>query len=188
RKISRNRTELKTMSQSLASEGSNPAGQERSASSIGQRGDATAEPAPSSALRPVVLAVVATAEVLLQPDVQADEEIAAAHLLELQLGPAGPPVAPGDRDHRPAEAPHDRLERQLHRQVEVGRDQRPAAVDDLLAIGLERVGRVVQPDGEQRLDEEVRHAVEEPLDPGIVDHPAALLEPAAEHAIVSLAQ
>src|SRR5213593_3281466 len=80
RKISRNRTELKTMSPRLASEESNPARQGRFASSPGHRGDGSSEPAPSSAFLPLVLAVVATAEVLLQPDVQADEEIAAPHL------------------------------------------------------------------------------------------------------------
>src|SRR5262245_18859937 len=76
-----------------------------------------------------LLAVVALAEILLEPDVHADEEVAAAHLLDLELRFTSLAVAPGGGDHCPAVAPHDRLEGDLHRQVEVRGDQRAAPID-----------------------------------------------------------
>ena len=113
-------------------------------------------------------AVVAAAEVFLQPDVHADEEIAAPHFLDLQLGHAVLPVAPGDRDHGPGVAPDDGLERQLDRQVEMGRHEGAAALDHAPAVGLEGVRRVVQADVEHHPDEEVRQAVHEELQARVV--------------------
>ena len=45
--------------------------------------------------------IVAAAEILFEPDVGDDKEVAAAHFLDLQLGLTHPPVSPGDRYHRP---------------------------------------------------------------------------------------
>src|ERR1700677_4443054 len=91
---------------------------------------------------------VAAAEILLQPDIHADEEIAAPHLLYLELGDAVLAVLPGDGDDGPRVSPHDRLEGKLHREVEMRRDERPAAVDHAHPVGLERVRRVVELDVE----------------------------------------
>ena len=97
-------------------------------------------------LKSVLLFEVSAAEVFFQPDVAADEEVAAAHFLDLQLGDAGAAIAPGDRHDRPGVAAHDGLERQLDREVEVRRNQGTATVDHRRAIGLEGIGRVVERD------------------------------------------
>ena len=94
--------------------------------------------------------VVALGEMFLQPDVQHDEQIAAPHLLQLQLRHAFGPVEPADRDGAERVAADDRLERQFHRQVEVIREDRPQAVDDLAPVALERVRRVVERNAEQQ--------------------------------------
>src|SRR4051812_42683149 len=67
------------------------------------------------------LTVIATAEVGLQPYVQHDEEVAAAHLAHRQLALARHAVAPGDRDHGETVAAHDCLQRDLDREVEMVR-------------------------------------------------------------------
>ena len=93
----------------------------------------------------VLTAIIAAAEILLQPDVQADEQIPAAHFLDLQLRDAGPAVAPGDRHHRPGVAAHDGLERQLDGEIEMRRQmsgRQPSIT--VAAVGLEGVGRVVE--------------------------------------------
>ncbi len=59
---------------------------------------------------------------------------------------AGLAVAPGRRDNRPTEPANDGLEGQFDGEIKMRRDERPAAVDGRLAIGLEGVGRVVEPD------------------------------------------
>jgi hypothetical protein len=45
-------------------------------------------------------AVIAPAEVFFQPDIGADEEVAAAHLFDLQLGDPEFAVVPADRGNR----------------------------------------------------------------------------------------
>jgi hypothetical protein len=70
--------------------------------------------------------VISRTEVLLQPDIKADEQIAAPHLFDFQLGRAGASVAPGDGERGPTKTAHDRLERYLHRDVKMRRNQRPA--------------------------------------------------------------
>jgi hypothetical protein len=47
------------------------------------------------------LDVVSTAKILFQPNVKTDKQITAAHFLYFELGLAGVPVAPGDRNNRP---------------------------------------------------------------------------------------
>ena len=63
--------------------------------------------------------VVAAAEGFLEPDVEDDEKIAAAHLLDLELGDARFSVGPGDWDDRVVVAASDRLEWHLDGEVEV---------------------------------------------------------------------
>ena len=67
----------------------------------------------------------------------------------MSFGPTGPPVAPRDGNHGPRVTAHDSLERDLHPQIEVRRDQRPAAVDYCPPVGLERVGRIIKLDAKQ---------------------------------------
>jgi len=53
--------------------------------------------------------IVAAAEIFLQPEIQADEHIAATHFPELKLRDARPAISPGNRDDRPGVASDDRL-------------------------------------------------------------------------------
>jgi hypothetical protein len=80
---------------------------------------------------------------LLEERQQDDEEVAAAHLVERKLRLAGRAVRPRDRHDRERMAAYDRLQGQLDGQVEVRRHERLHGLDDLTAVGLERVGRVV---------------------------------------------
>ena len=56
------------------------------------------------------------------------------------------------------------------------------------AVGLEGVGGVVEPDAEQEPEEEIGQPVDDQLDPGIINDPAALDEAAAEDAVPALVQ
>src|SRR4051812_19182179 len=95
--------------------------------------------------------VISTAEILLQPNVKADKQIAAAHFLDLQFRSAAAPVPPGNRNRRPTVAAHNRLQRNLDREVEMRGDQRLAPVDYFPPIRLESVSRVVELDPEEEL-------------------------------------
>ena len=132
--------------------------------------------------------VIALAEVLLQPDVEANEEVAAAHFFYFQLWRAGAPVAPGDGERGPAKAADDGLERYLHRDVEMRGDERPAALDHFPAIGLKGVRRVVEFDAEKNFEEKVGQSIQEQFDLWIIDHASAFDEPAAKNAVVALVQ
>src|SRR5664279_4826063 len=101
-----------------------------------------------------LFSVVAPAKVLLEPHVKADEQIAAAHLLDLELGLTGLAIVPGDRQDGPTETAHNSLQGQFHCQVEVRGDQRPASLNNFPAIGFEGVGGVVEPDRKEGPDEE----------------------------------
>src|SRR2546430_12011142 len=52
---------------------------------------------PSAPSLPLVAPVVAAAQVVLEEDVEDDEQVAAAHLLDRELRRAGAPGSPGDR-------------------------------------------------------------------------------------------
>src|ERR1019366_8057512 len=136
-----------------------------------------------SATRNSSFPIIAAAEIFFQPDIGADEKIPAAHFADLELWHAMLPVLPGNRHDGPRIAANDGLERELDRQVEVGRQKRPAALDDGAAIGLEGIGRVVERDGEADAHEKIRTAIDEEFDPRVIDDLAALDEPAAEDAL-----
>src|SRR3954447_12879652 len=77
---------------------------------LGRTELAQAGPEPrTSHGRPVRSAVVATAEVVLEEDVQDDEQVAAAHLGQAQLGLAVGPIGPRDRQDRGGKAANDGL-------------------------------------------------------------------------------
>ena len=48
-----------------------------------------------------LLLVIAAAEILFQPDIQADEEVAAAHFLDGKFRISHAPVPPGNGNYRP---------------------------------------------------------------------------------------
>src|SRR3954468_23503064 len=123
--------------------------------------------------RPVRSAVVATAEVVLEEDVQDDEQVAAAHLGQAQLGLAVGPIGPRDRQDRVGMAANDGLERQLDGQVEVVGEQRLDVLDHFAPVGLERVGRVVVAVPEEHADAGVDDPVDDELEPRVVHDLAA---------------
>ena len=114
--------------------------------------------------------VISLAEVLLQPDVKADEKIAAAHFFNFQLGRAGAPVAPGDGERGPAKPADDGLERYLHRDVEMRGDERPATLDHFPAISLKGIRGVVEFDAEKNFEEKIRQPIQEQFDLWVIDH------------------
>src|SRR5579872_225091 len=92
------------------------------------RVNAAAETRRDRHSRRLALPKVAATEIFLEPDVEHDEHVAGAHFLDLQLGDAGLPVAPRNRNRRPRIAAHDGLERQFDGQVEMRREERAKSV------------------------------------------------------------
>ena len=45
-----------------------------------------------------ILFIIPSGKILFHPNIEADEEVAAAHFLDLEFGAAGAAVAPGDGD------------------------------------------------------------------------------------------
>jgi len=83
-----------------------------------------------------LLIEVAPAEVFLQPAIESDEQVAAPHFLDFQLGFASPAVAPGDGRDGPGVAANNRLERQFDGDVEMRRKERTAAFDNGAPVAL----------------------------------------------------
>jgi len=133
-----------------------------------------------------VLCVVASAEELFQPDVQANKQIAAPHFLYFEFGFACSSVAPGNRNDRPGVTANDRFEGNFHREIEMGRNEGAAPVDHRFSVRFESVGRIVQTDVEKELQEFVSQAVQEKLCPRIIDCPAPFNESASENAVPTI--
>ena len=129
--------------------------------------------------------VVPTREIFFQPDIEADEEVATAHFLDLELGGAGAAVAPSDGDGGKTEPTDDGFEREFDRDVEMRGEDGADAVDDRAAVGFEGVRGVVEAVAKEDADEEVCGAVERELEGRIVDHSAVLQEATAEDAVVA---
>jgi hypothetical protein len=99
------------------------------------------------------------------------------YLLPISLMPSfDRPAARPPHEIAEAVAANDRLQRHLDGEVEVIRQQGLNRVDDLAAVGLEGVGRVVVVVPEDRPDEPVREPVDRQLQPGVVVHPGAANE------------
>ena len=88
--------------------------------------------------------VIPAREIFVQPDLETDEQRAAAHLLDLQLRLTSAAVAPGDGDHSEGKSSDDGFERELHCDVEVRREDRAYAIDHGSAVGFEGIGCVVE--------------------------------------------
>src|SRR6202022_468777 len=86
-------------------------------------------------------AVISSTEVLFKPHVCNDEKIAATHFLNLELWRAGSPIAPCYRNNRPGIAPHNRLQWQLHGEIEMRGKKRGTPAHRLPAKALKAVGR-----------------------------------------------
>ena len=107
------------------------------------------------------LAVVAAGEVFFEPDIKADEKISTAHFPDCQLSDTMPSVAPCNGYDGPAIPSHDGLERQLDRNIEVRRKNRPHTVNDRLPISLECVCCVVQTMTEKKANKSICEAVQD---------------------------
>jgi hypothetical protein len=136
----------------------------------------------------VSLPIVPARKVFLQPDIKDDEEVAAAHFFDFELGQAGAAVAPGDGDDGEAVAADDGFQGEFDGDVEVRRQDRLDAVDDFFAVGFEGVGRVVESVAEEEAHKGVGQPVHEELDRRIVDGAASLHEAAAEDAVVAFVE
>ncbi len=130
--------------------------------------------------------VVSFAQVLFQPDVKADEKVAAAQFSYFQLSGTSAPVTPGNWERGPTEPAHDRLEWYFHRDVEMRCDQWPASFDHFPAIAFKGVGRIVEFHVEQNFKEDICEPIQNQLDLRIVDCAPAFDEPAPKNAIVTL--
>ena len=64
--------------------------------------------------------IISPRKIFLQPDIEADKKVATTHFLNLQLRYTMSPVSPGDGYCRVGAATDDRLERQLHSDIEMG--------------------------------------------------------------------
>ena len=132
--------------------------------------------------------IIPAREILLQPDIEADEQIAAAHFLDLEFRLTGAAVAPGDGDDGEGKSSDNGFERKLDRDVEVRREDRAYAIDHSFAVGFEGIGRVVEAVIEEGPHKRICQAVYKEFDRWIVDDPAALHEAAAEDTIIALVQ
>ncbi len=86
-------------------------------------------------------AIISTREIFFQPDIEADEEIA-AHFFDLEFRFTGAAVAPGDGDDGEGNTSHDGFEGKLDLDVEVRQENGADAIDHRFAVGLEGVGCV----------------------------------------------
>lgn len=105
------------------------------------------------------LHVVATTKKSFQPDIETDEKISAAHLVDFELGFAGFAVTPGHRDRCPGVTADDRFEGNFYRQIEMGRNQWSATIDGSFPISFKRVRCVVEFNIKDQLQKPVREAV-----------------------------
>lgn len=134
------------------------------------------------------LPVVAAGEVFFHPDVEDDEEVAAAHFFDFEFGDAVAAVAPGDGDDRKIVAADDGFEGEFDGDVEVRGEDGADAVDDFFAVGFEGVGGVVKAVAEEESHEGVGQAVHEKFDRRVIDGAAAFHEAAAEDAVVAFVE
>ena len=88
--------------------------------------------------------VISSREIFFQPDMEADELIAVAHFLDLELCLTGAAVAPGNRDNGEGKSLGDGFEKKLDCDVEVRRQNRAYAIDHSFAVGLEGIRRIVE--------------------------------------------
>src|SRR5207302_797089 len=83
---------------------------------------------------------------------------------------------------------HDRLQWQLDREIEVGREKRTTAVEGGLAVGFKCIGCVVERYLEQNADEEIREPIDNQFEPWVADNAATFYETAAKHTVPAVVQ
>ena len=127
--------------------------------------------------------VIASAEVFFEPNVKTDEEITTAHLFNLQFCDTGPAVAPRYRNDSPGKPTHDRFERQFDSDIEMGRNERPAAIDHFATVGFKGIGEVGERNMKSKPDEPIRQAVEQEFVKRVIDDSASAHEAGPEHRV-----
>ncbi len=138
-----------------------------------------------SVIRRLAPFVIPAAEMLFQPNIEANEQVTTAHLLDLELRFAGAAITPRYGYARPFVASNNRFQGYLDRQVEMGRDQRPAPIDRRSPVGFESIGNVVVFDSKQNSQKGVGETVQEKFQPRIIDDSAPFHKAASEHAVVT---
>lgn len=134
------------------------------------------------------LLIISPAEIPLQPDIEADEEIATPHLLNPELSDPVAAVAPSDGDRGEGVAAYDGLQGKLNGKIEMRGEEGAAPLNDLPAVGLEGIGGVIETMLKEDADEGIGHAVEDILHGWVVNSPPATHKSAAEDAVVPLVQ
>ena len=129
--------------------------------------------------------VIAARKNLLKPEIQDDEQVPAAHLLQLQLGETSLAVGPTHRDYVVGVAADNRFERHLDREIEMRRDQRLNSLNHFATVTLKCIGDVVIAESEDHADEIVDDAIEEQFVLRIVDDLAASHKTGSEYTFKS---
>lgn len=132
--------------------------------------------------------IVATGKVFFQPDIEANEEVAATHFFDLELGHTCAAITPSDRYGGEAEAPDNGFQWEFDRDVEMRGEDRADAIDDFPAIGLEGVRCIIQAVAEEEPDEKICRSVQGELKGWVVDHTAVLDETAPKDALVAFVE
>jgi hypothetical protein len=96
---------------------------------------------------------------LFEKAIEYDEKITRSDFLDLELRRTLLAIDPGIRDDRVPVTAHDRLERELDRQVELLGEQRLDAGDYSPPVHFERIRNVIAGNAKQQLDELVAQSV-----------------------------
>src|SRR5262245_21625760 len=99
--------------------------------------------------------IIATSKMFFQPEIQDNKQIPTAHLLDFQFGNAGSSVCPADRHDREGIAPYNSLQRHLHGEIKMGRNERLHTLDHFPTIHLKGIGEIVERDTKKHFDEPV---------------------------------
>ena len=132
--------------------------------------------------------IVTSAEIFLEPEVENDKEVAASHFPDLQFRNSVAAVSPSDGNNRKGVTADDSFEGEFYREVEVGREKRPEAIQASFAVSFECIGCIIQSVAKEHADESIGQSVNRPLNGRVVDRSTALHKPAAKETIVSLVE
>ena len=99
--------------------------------------------------------IVTSAKIFFQPEVENDKEIATSHFSNLQFRDSVATITPSDGNDGKGVAANNSFEGYFDREVEVGREKRPEAIQAGFAVSLEGVGCVVQAVAKEHADVKV---------------------------------
>ena len=99
--------------------------------------------------------VISPAEIFLEPEVENDKEVATSHFPDLQFRNSVAAIPPGDGNDSKRVAANDGFEREFYREVEVGREKRPEAIQASFAVSFECIGCIIQAVAKEHADVKV---------------------------------